>query len=131
MSKCYVFLFIELLTGTSVASPCLYIHKSCLELNNHSSLSAKIECNLLSEVISHGKSHSSTQLDLGYNDGMGSPEPRQLYCHLSLGQFKQDFNFYNPYWGPLIAFDLISEQQLEIRITDGWGAQETNYSFKW
>ncbi|KTD41005.1 hypothetical protein [Legionella parisiensis] len=131
MIKFYTFLLMGLIAGASFAKPCTSIHRSCLKLKNQHPLSAKIECNWLNEVTSSGHSQGSTQLDLGYGDGLGAPEPRQVSCKLTTGQTKQVFEFHNPYWGSLIEFKLVSEKQLEIHIMDGWSSRETRYTFSW
>ncbi|WP_454783952.1 hypothetical protein [Legionella sp. WA2024007413] len=131
MKKFYTFLLLGLVTGSSLANPCISSQRSCLKLKNQHAQSAKIECNWLNEVASAGRSQGSTQLDLSYGDGLGAPEPRQVSCKLTIGQTKQSFEFHNPYWGSLIEFSLISERQLEVHITDGWSTRETRYAFTW
>ncbi|WP_131794788.1 hypothetical protein [Fluoribacter gormanii] len=131
MIKLYTFLLMGLVAGPCFAKPCISTHRSCLKLKNQHAQSAKIECNWLNEVASAGKSQGSTQLDLSYGDGLGAPEPRQVSCKLTTGQTKQGFEFHNPYWGSLIEFNLISERQLEVHITDGWSSKETRYTFSW
>lgn len=131
MLKFCFFIGLGLIAGVSFAKPCTITHRSCLILKNHYSQFAKIKCNWLSEVTSKGNSQGSSQLDLAYGDGLGAPEPRELFCTLNMGQITRIFNFYNPYWGSFIEFDLFSEQQLGVHITDGWSSKESRYSFKW
>ncbi|MBL7479706.1 hypothetical protein [Legionella bononiensis] len=131
MLKFYVFLSLGLCATMSVADPCYRIHRSCLILKNQYEQPANISCNWLEGVSAPGGSEGSTQLDLSYGDGMGSPEPRRLYCSIRAGNLIRDFNFDNYYWGPLIEFKLLSEKQLDVTIKDVWGSQQTNYSFKW
>ncbi|STY29587.1 Uncharacterised protein [Legionella wadsworthii] len=131
MIKFYTMLLMVLFAVTSFANPCISTKRSCLKLKNLHNQTAKIECNWLNEVISAPHSQGSTQLDLSYGDGLGAPEPRQLSCKLAIGSTKQVFLFQNPYWGSLIEFNLLSGQQLEVHITDGWSSRDTQYTFIW
>ncbi|KTD11772.1 hypothetical protein Lgra_1230 [Legionella gratiana] len=130
MLKFYTFISLSLIAGISFAKPCIH-HRSCLTLENKHSQFASITCNWLNAVTADGNSQGSTQLDLGYGDGLGAPEPRGLYCSLITAQTQHDFNFYNPYWGSRIEFNLISEKQLDVRVIDGWSSRDTKYKFKW
>lgn len=130
MLKFYTLIGLSLITGLSLAKPCTY-HKSCLLLKNQHSQNATIQCNWLNTVTSAANSQGSTQLDLGYGDGLGAPEPRSIYCTLRTEQTVRDFNFYNPYWGSFIEFNLISAKELNVRVIDGWSSKEIYYPFKW
>ena len=121
----------SLIAGASFAKPCTFKTHSCLVLKNQHAQFAKIDCNWLEGVSASANSQASTQLDLGYGDGLGSPEPRTLSCQLTLGELNRNFNFNNPYWGPVIEFDLISEKELEVQVIDGWSSQRKSYIFKW
>ncbi|KTD18938.1 hypothetical protein [Legionella jordanis] len=130
----YILSLTALFAGSAFsAQPCLYIHGSCLKLNNHLEQTVKIECNSCYSVDAQANAEGSTQLDLGFGDGLGSPDPRQLYCSIKLDQGTdiKTFNFYNPYWGPIIEFDLHSAKQLDIKIADGWSSRKTDYHFDW
>ncbi|KTD20982.1 Uncharacterised protein [Legionella lansingensis] len=133
MFRFYIFLGVALMTGVSFAKPCTITHRSCLKLKNQHSQLVRINCNGLNELFSAGHSEGSTQLDLGYGDGLGAPEPRSINCKLDYSgeRPKQNFSFYNPYWGSVIEFNLISEKKLEVHITDGWSSKATHYTFAW
>ncbi|WP_240920654.1 hypothetical protein [Legionella longbeachae] len=130
MLKFYTFISLILITSIGFAKPCSH-YRSCLILKNQHSQFAMITCNGLGAVTSGGNTEGSTQLDLGYGDGLGAPEPRVLYCSIKTAQIQHDFNFYNPYWGSRIQFNLISDKQLDVRVIDGWGSRDTKYNFKW
>ncbi|MDI1352384.1 MAG: hypothetical protein PSV35_06390 [bacterium] len=120
-----------LIAEVSIAKPCFMDQRSCMELKNNTPSSVQIDCNGYEEITAAGYSKDSTQLDLGSNDGMGSPSPWTLQCTLISGQIKRSFTFYNPYWGPLIEFNLLSEDHLKLRINNRWGSNETFYTFTW
>ncbi|KTC83231.1 hypothetical protein [Legionella cincinnatiensis] len=130
MLKFYTFISLSLIASMGFAKPCSH-YRSCLILKNQHPQFAMIKCNGLSAVTSEGNTEGSTQLDLSYGDGLGAPEPRALYCSFITAQTQHDFNFYNPYWGSRIEFNLISEKQLDVRVIDGWGSRDTKYKFKW
>ncbi|HAT1597064.1 TPA: hypothetical protein I8Y58_002302 [Legionella pneumophila] len=130
MHQFILLLFLCLINTFGFAKPCTF-HRSCLELNNNTSMIAQINCNWLEGVSASGNSRGSTQLNLAYGDGLGAPEPRQVNCILSKGGSNYNFNFYNPYWGARIEFNLKSEKSLEVLVADGWSSQKIPYAFNW
>jgi len=131
MFKSYAFLCLSLIASISFANPCNIKHRSCLKLKNQHDQSATVACNWLNPVSASSHSQGSTQLDLGYGDGLGAPEPRTLSCSISTGGLVQTFELNNPYWGSVIEFNLLSEKQLVVRVIDGWSSKEKQYSFRW
>lgn len=130
MLKFPAFISLSLIASISFAKPCSH-YRSCLILKNQHSQFAMITCNWLNPVSSEGNAQGATQLDLGYGDGLGAPEPRTLSCSFMTAQTQHDFNFYNPYWGSRIEFNLITEKQLDVRVIDGWSSRDTKYKFTW
>lgn len=130
MLKIYSGIILSFIVSLSFATPCT-LYRSCFVLKNQHTQSAQVKCNGLNEVRAEGYSQGSSQLDLNYGDGLGAPEPRQLKCILKTGTALSHFNFYNPYWGSLIEFHLISVNQLAVRVKDGWSSEEKHYAFNW
>ncbi|STX27884.1 Uncharacterised protein [Legionella beliardensis] len=133
MLKFSSFLCLSLIASTAFsAKPCWYRH-SCLKLNNQYEQAIRIDCNGLEQIEALGGAQSSIQLDLGYGDGLGAPDPRQIYCKLTYinGKSNNVFNFNNPYWGSVIDFHLVAEKRLEIQVSDGWSSAKTHYTFTW
>ncbi len=127
--KIYGFLLAILVVNNCAAKSCVEPHRSCLELQNHSNQSVKIDCNSSYRIQASANSQESTQLDLSYGDGLGAPEPMHFHCQLSLASEEpaQSFRFYNPFWGSAIVFNLISRKRLEVLITDGWSSRQMRY----
>jgi hypothetical protein len=124
------FVILSLFAFAAFAKPCVSNTRSCLMLKNDSNYLANIKCNGLEAVSAPNKSEGSTQLDSGFGDGMGAPEPRSMYCQLTVGETTKPFNFYNPYWGSAIAFHVTASNLLMVEVTDGGSAEaKTHYEF--
>jgi hypothetical protein len=132
MYKFFSFVLMSLITCLAFAKPCSYTVQSCLKLKNDSNALATIQCNGLEQISAPNKSQSSVQLNLAFGDGLGEPEPRSMYCQITVGDATNPFNFYNPYWGSVIIFHLKTENSLSVTVTEGKRAHtKTEYEFNW
>lgn len=119
------------LLSTCVFAKECKIYRSCLELKNHVAQPASIVCDGLDVVFASGNAQGTTQLNLGWGDGMGAPEPRIVNCSLMSENIHYDFSIYNPYWGPHIEFNLIANNSLVVTVISGWDPQQVQYKFNW
>jgi len=71
INRTTIFLSMSLIATTVLAAkPCNpSINRSCLKLNNHVNQAASIECSYL-RVSARANESNSTQLDLGWGDGL-------------------------------------------------------------
>lgn len=124
-------LFLALFLNCSFAgaSPCMENRFSCLKFSNDTLDNATIICNDLYQVFASSLSFGSTQLDTSWGDGLGAPEPSWQYCRIKLSNPQNPdlnpryyfFHFRNPYWGPIITFNLSVNKTIDINVTDRYG----------
>ncbi|NSL18801.1 hypothetical protein HRQ65_10435 [Tatlockia micdadei] len=126
----------SLIASSGFAKPCVY-NWSCFKLNNQSDQAARIICHKNNignfPVEAAGHSEGSTQFDISLNDGMGYPDPDQLNCEINFAgnEPNHSFSFYNPFWGPLIEFTLLSNNKMTVVAYDKWGSGQRRYDFNW